>query len=134
MDINRELLGWLGGASLGMLLVSAIIVPMLVIRMQQDYFLDGRDEQLSMKKRHPFLRVSGLVLKNIAGGLLVIAGIIMTVAPGQGLLTVLIGLALMDFPRKRELEIWLIKRKPVNWAIAKLREKANRPPLLLPAE
>ncbi len=115
-----------------MVVASMIIVPVLVVRMQADYFLAERDAEQSMGVRHPAWRVTGVALKNFAGALLVIGGLLMCVLPGQGLLTILIGLAVMDFPGKRKLELWLIRRKPVHWAIDKMRQKAARPPLVLP--
>ena len=136
IENNGTLLGWLGAASVAMVLLSVIIVPILVVNMQPDYFLQDRDEAKSMRRRHPVLRFLGRVLKNLAGGLLVIGGILLSLPliPGQGLLTIFIGLAVMDFPGKRKLELWLVRLRPVSWAIRKLREKANRPPLALPDE
>lgn len=136
MEVNRDWLSWLGIASFTMVILSLIVVPLLVIRMQEDYFLENRNPRKSLKKQHPVLRMTGLIAKNLTGGLLVISGVLLSLplVPGQGLLTVLIGLAIMDFPGKRRLEIWLVKRKPVAWAIRKLREKANRPPLFLPVD
>lgn len=136
MDTNRDWLGWVGAGSLLMLVLSLLIVPVLVVKMQPDYFLETRDEQKSMKERHPALRFIGKFLKNLGGGILVISGILLSLPliPGQGLLTVLIGLAVMDFPGKRRLELWLVKLGPVHWAIKKLRAKADQPPLVLPAD
>lgn len=134
MESNQTLIGWLGAASFTMLILGLVIVPILVVRMQPDYFLENRNEERSMRERHPVMRFSTIFLKNLAGGILVIGGILLSLplVPGQGLLTVLIGLAVMDFPGKRKLEIWLIRRKPVAWTISKLREKAKRPPLVMP--
>lgn len=136
MDANREWLGWVGLGSMIMLILSLIIVPILVVRMQADYFMENRNENLSMKRRHPVLRIGGKILKNLAGGLLVFSGLLLSLplVPGQGLLTVLIGLAVMDFPGKRKLELWIIRLKPVTWAIQKLRAKADQPPLVLPSD
>ncbi len=39
--------------------------------------------------------------RNLYGGLLIIAGVIMLFTPGQGLLTLLAGFLLLDFPGKR---------------------------------
>ncbi|MBE8189465.1 MAG: hypothetical protein HAW58_01025 [Candidatus Thioglobus sp.] len=71
-----------------------------------------------------------LGLKNILGLLLILAGIIMLITPGQGIISILVGLFLMDFPGKRNLEIKLIGHngtfKTVNW----LRNKAGKPPFI----
>ncbi len=52
----------------------------------------------------------------------------MLVLPGQGLLTILFGLILMDFPRKRQLERRLIKVQPVRAAANWIRQRYGRPP------
>lgn len=130
---NTVLLGWIGGLSAVTVILSMIIVPILIVRMQADYFIEQRNEALAFRSQHPMLRVVVKIGKNILGALLVFAGILMCFLPGQGALTILIGLAVMDFPGKRKAEIWLVKRKPINWAINTMRAKANRPPLELPS-
>ncbi len=89
-----------------------------------------------MIERHPFLRWSGIVVKNLLGLLLIIAGIIMAVpgVPGPGVLTILLGIMLMDFPGKRRLEHKLVSRPRVFAAINQLREKFGKPPLVLDEE
>jgi hypothetical protein len=72
-----------------------------------------------------------VIAKNIAGLLLVIAGIIMLVGPGQGILTILIGLMLMDIPGKRPLEARLIKRPAILAAVNNFRAKYDKPPLII---
>ena len=52
--------------------------------------------------------------------------------PGQGLLTILMGLALLDFPGKRAAELRLIRYAPVNKSIDWIRRKSNKPPLRIP--
>ncbi|MEM1443565.1 MAG: hypothetical protein AAGF67_14565, partial [Verrucomicrobiota bacterium] len=67
------------------------------------------------------------------GGILLIGGILMLITPGQGVLTIMIGLLLMNFPGKRRFEIWLIRLKPLNRAIQWIRKRAGKRPLELPA-
>jgi len=69
------------------------------------------------------------MLKNVAGFVLLAAGIAMLVLPGQGILTMLIGISLVDFPGKRQLERKLIGQPAVLNTINKVREKFGRPPL-----
>lgn len=63
-----------------------------------------------MKDHHPLLRLIGLIVKNIVGAVLFLGGLAMLFLPGQGLLTMLIGISLMDFPRKRELEAKMVEQ------------------------
>jgi len=44
--------------------------------------------------------------KNLLGVLLFMLGLIMLVTPGQGILTLLFGLMLMNFPGKYRVERW----------------------------
>jgi UPF0716 family protein affecting phage T7 exclusion len=71
-------------------------------------------------------------LKNITGLVLIIAGIIMLVLPGQGLITLTMGLLFINFPGKRKLECKLISNQKVLRSINWLRAKRNKEPLLVP--
>jgi hypothetical protein len=82
----------------------------------------------------PALRYVLLALKNVLGVVLLIAGLIMLIAPGQGLLTIMIGLTLIDFPGKYRLESWFVTRpavwKSVNWLRRRAgRAEIQRPPI-----
>jgi hypothetical protein len=107
---------------------SLIAIPFLLVRLPHDYF-DERHPRTWMQDHHPVLRIVGLALKNIAGLAFLLAGFLMLFLPGQGLLTMLIGITLMDFPGKRTLERKLVGQPTVLRTINKLREKFNRPPL-----
>jgi hypothetical protein len=51
--------------------------------------------------------------------------------PGQGILTILLGLIMMDIPGKRPFETGLVKRPKVLQSINRLRERFGKPPLIL---
>ncbi|HOS97284.1 MAG TPA: PGPGW domain-containing protein, partial [Deltaproteobacteria bacterium] len=70
--------------------------------------------------------------KNILGAVFILAGIIMLFLPGQGVLTILIGITLVSFPRKRVLELRLVRKPSVLRALNWMRARAHKPPLLLP--
>jgi hypothetical protein len=71
----------------------------------------------------------GLIIKNFAGFGFILAGFIMLFLPGQGILTMLIGISLIDFPRKRELEAKIIGNANILNTINKLRNKFGKSPL-----
>jgi hypothetical protein len=75
-----------------------------------------------------------LVAKNLCGVVLILAGIVMLVLPGQGILTILVGLICVDFPGKFAFERWAIRRRGVIHSINWLRKKAGREPLMSPDE
>lgn len=80
---------------------------------------------------NPALRTVAVVVKNLVGFVLLLAGIAMLVLPGQGVLTILIGISLMDFPKKRLLEAKLIGQPLVFSGINRLRARFHKPPLTL---
>ena len=82
---------------------------------------------------NPALHASLVIGKNILGFLLVVVGIILSVpgVPGQGLLTILLGIMLLDFPGRRRLELKLLQRPEIVKTINKLRQRFDKPPLEL---
>ncbi len=129
---NKELLVWLSVASAIMFVGSLLLIPFLCVRMGEDYFMPHRDKEETLAGRHPVLRWTGLILKNVVGLVLLLAGIAMLVLPGQGLLTMVMGIMMMNLPGKRKLELWLIRLPGVTKIINHLRARAKHPPLQLP--
>ncbi|SFI22209.1 PGPGW domain-containing protein [Nitrosomonas sp. Nm34] len=107
-----------------------IAIPIILIRLPADYF-DTRTPRHWMKNHHPVLRILGLIIKNLVGSVFVLAGFIMLFVPGQGLLTMLIGISLLDFPKKRELEARIVSQPSILKAINSIRHKFNKPSLIL---
>lgn len=109
---------------------TVIAIPFLLVRLPPDYFQD-HNPRVWMTDSHPVLRGAWIVVKNILGAGLLAAGFAMLFLPGQGLLTMLIGLSLMDFPGKRQLERKLIGQPGVLRTINRLRAKFGKPPLVV---
>lgn len=112
--------------------VSFALVLWVICRLPEDYLLD-RPASPPGHLRSPAVRLSGVIFKNLAGLLLVIAGLVMLVTPGQGVLTLLIGLILLDFPGKKPLERKLLGRPLVSRAVNAIRRRWGRIPLRIPA-
>jgi hypothetical protein len=134
LQTHEVLLGWLGVASVLMFVGSLIAVPWLVVRIPVDYFIHRRHFVDRWRSRHPLVRIALLTTKNLCGLVLLLAGIAMLVLPGQGILTIVIGLTFLDFPGKFALEQQLARQPPVIGAMNWMRAKAGRPPLEMPAE
>jgi hypothetical protein len=62
---------------------------------------------------------------------LILLGLVMALPgiPGQGFLTMIVGLTMLDFPGKRGLERRLIARPRILRTINRLRARFNRAPL-----
>jgi hypothetical protein len=110
--------------------LSLAIVGVVMVKIPENYFSSHYEHDF-LPNSSWFTRWGAVVGKNIAGLILVIAGVIMLVGPGQGILTILIGLILMDIPGKRPLEASLIKRPIILAAVNNFRAKYNKPPLVM---
>jgi len=128
--VSTDILIGLMIASIAGFIGSLIAIPWILIRLPSDYF-DLRVPRYWMKDHHPALRLIGLILKNIAGTIFLIAGFLMLFLPGQGLLTMLIGISFIDFPGKRRLEAKIVGQRTILHAINTMRSKFNKPPLTL---
>jgi len=129
---NKEFLVGLGVFSVVTFVGSLILIPILCVRMGEDYFMPHRDLDEAFAGQHPVLRWTGLILKNIIGALVLVAGIAMIFLPGQGLLTIIIGIMMLNFPGKRRFELWLIRLPGILRTINALRARSHQPPLQLP--
>jgi hypothetical protein len=109
---------------------SLIAIPMILVRLPADYF-DTRTPRHWMKDHHPVLRLLGVLVKNVVGVVFVLAGFAMLFLPGQGLLTILIGVSLMDFPKKRALEAKMVGQPTLLGVINSMRHKFGKPPLTM---
>ena len=98
-----ELVLWGTLLSVGTLLAIMVLVPLVLARLPANYF--------NQPRRHSLRERGGnagswllTVLKNLLGAALVVLGLVMLFTPGQGLVTLLAGLLLMNFPGKYRLE------------------------------
>jgi len=113
-------------------LLSLGIVSLILVKLPTNYFRKDHHSKVWADKP-PVVRILALVGKNILGWLLIVVGIILSVpgVPGQGLLTVLLGVMLVDFPGKHRLEQKLLHRPAIKNAITRLRARFGKPPLEL---
>ena len=128
LTLGRVLFG--SAVFIGSILISLLIVGIVMVQIPENYFSSHYQRDFLPNSRW-LTRWGAVVGKNIAGLILVIAGIIMLVGPGQGILTILIGLILMDIPGKRPLEARLIKRPAILAAVNNFRARYNKPPLVM---
>jgi hypothetical protein len=112
--------------------ISIAITVVVVVKLPDTYFKASHGREFWVE-RHPVLRWGGLVAKNLLGAFLVLLGIVLSLpgVPGQGVLTILLGVMLLDFPGKRGLELKLVSRPKVLNTINRIRHRFDRPPLLL---
>lgn len=115
------------GVSLLTLIMTFVMLPILIMRLPTDYFVEGhRPQPLS---RHLAVHLFLMAIKNLIGVAFVILGILLLFLPGQGLLTLIIGLTIMNYPGKFALERWLVLRPRVLPALNWMRVRYGQPPL-----
>ena len=129
------LFGWLKGhgvllisVSVTSFIVSILFCTLVIAYLPADYFLPTGQ---SSRIKNPVLRIGLKCLKNLFAMLLVVVGIIQIPLPGQGVLTILIGVIISDIPGKRRMERRII-RSPVILATANsIRSRFKRPLFVL---
>lgn len=121
---------WLGAFSVVSFFATLIAIPFIVARIPTEYFIRDHKKSAGDNRRTP-LNLFWLVLKNILGVIFILAGLAMLVLPGQGVLTMLLGIMLMNFPGKLALERYFIRQPTVFKALNWMRARANRPALIV---
>jgi hypothetical protein len=127
------LLTGLGVVGVITFVVSLVALPMIIARLPVDYFICDEDRILPWRSTHPVRSTMLAILRNLLGLLLVLGGVLMLFLPGQGILTIVIGLLMIDTPKKRAFQAWVLAWKPVNRGINWMRRKAHQPEFLLTA-
>jgi hypothetical protein len=110
------------------------LVAIIIVKLPADYFCSPASRAF-LAGRHPLIRRTGLFLKNLLGAVLIAVGVVLSLPgiPGPGILTVLFGVMLIDFPDMRIVERRLIRRPMVLRSINRLRRRYGKPPLASPS-
>jgi hypothetical protein len=119
---------------LGSFALNLAIVSIILVNIPADHFSNSERKKL-WSDRHATIRIVGIIGKNLLGVFLVALGIVLSLpgVPGQGLLTVLLGIMLLDFPGRQHLEQKLLRKPAIINSINRLRGRFNKPPLQLDA-
>jgi hypothetical protein len=117
---------------LGTFFINLAIVSFILVKIPADYFSKSHKTKFWSGPK-PALHAAKLIGKNVLGIRLVAVGIVLSIpgVPGQGLLTILLGIMLLDFPGKHRLEQKLLSRPGIVNTINRLRKRFGKPPLEL---
>jgi len=112
--------------------LSLAIVSLILVKIPPDYFKEDRSNKF-WSGQHQAIRLFGIIGKNLLGVVLVALGIVMSVpgVPGQGILTILLGIMLLDIPGRQKLERKIVSQPRVLKSINKLRHRFGKPELEL---
>lgn len=103
---------------------TTLIAGAILVTLPDDYLKEG-----DARPRHWAARI----VRNLIGLVLVAVGIALSIpgVPGQGVLTILAGLILIDFPGRHRLVRSIIGRPAILAALNRLRARFKRRPLTL---
>ncbi len=120
----------IAGVSVAIAVLSTALVVVVLVQMPADYF-SHRPPPPFLEGKPLWVRVLAMVVKNGLGWLLLVAGLVMSIpgVPGQGLLTIMVGLLLADFPGKRSLERRLVRVHAVHRVANSVRARFGKPEL-----
>ena len=142
MDYFNSIVAWLmgyssiliglGGLSVLILVFSIAGMGWFIAQIPEDYFIHDKRQAKHWNKYSSQARIAIIVFKNIFGGIMLVGGLFLLVLPGQGLLTMIIGLLLIDYPGKFQLEQKIISIPSIFRSLNWFRAKARKPNLLDP--
>ena len=126
---HPEVLIGMGISSIFIFLISILGISWFIAQIPEDYFLRSKRQSSKWREKKPILRFVVMFGKNLIGLSLIIGGLLMLVLPGQGLLTIVTGLLLVNYPGKYKLEQKLSSMPSIFKALNWIRVKAKKPPL-----
>ena len=106
------------------LVAGVILTPWIVSRLARDFFLPT----------HQHSSIATTVVRNIFGYLLLLLGVVMLVTPGQGLVTILLALAVVDFPYKHRVLEEIVARPSIRRTLNRWRQKFGAEHFLFPEQ
>jgi hypothetical protein len=120
------------GLFIGSLTLSFLAIGIVMIKIPANYFSSHYTRDF-LPGSSWAVRWGAVLAKNVFGVFLILLGIVLSLPgiPGQGFLTILLGLIMVDIPGKRPLEARIIKRPAVLSAVNSLRARYSKPPLIL---
>lgn len=113
----------MGIVSMIMMVGTFAAVPSIVRRLPEDFFV-----RPPRRRSLPFR-----IARNAVGLALLAAGVAMLVLPGQGIVTIMVGLSIVDLPVRRRMLLWLFRRRAIREGAQRLRARAGKPPLVVPS-
>lgn len=107
-----------GGLSLVLLVAGVLGAPAVVARLPADFFTrEGRATSVWI---------------GVAGWVLVVVGIAMLILPGPGVVVLVVGVVLADFPGKRRFLRWLLGRGRILDGLNRMRARRGKAALERP--
>jgi len=131
--LRYRALGWPVALAigLGLPIVSFIIGLIVVIGLPADYFVRAPERSVFWQSSRA-LRLTFVMAKNLLGAIVFLAGFVMALplVPGPGVLLMLVGVGLVDFPGKRTLERRFLREPHLLSSVNRVRARFGKPPIV----
>jgi len=124
LEKNSYILLYLGVFSFCIFFMSIFGIKYFAAKIPKDYFTN-KQRGSKIKEISIVLWLFYIITKNLIGYIFIILGILALVLPGQGILMILIGLVMSDYPGKQNLERRVISIKTVRRGVNWLRKKSG---------
>lgn len=122
------LLSLVAGVSMVLFALTIIAAPWVVSRLPVDFLLQPRPAKIPSNS----LRLLTGLLRNTLALILFLLGLIMLLAPGPGLIMLLLAFSVAQVPGKQVVIRRLATRESVFSSLNWMRRRHNKPPLIHP--
>lgn len=133
-----ELHSWLSGHALSlsvlatvsatMLAVTFVAAPWAVSRLPTNYLL----QRLERNSEQGIWYSLTSVTRALLGLFLVLLGLVMLITPGPGVIMLLLGVSIAEFPGRNRLLVYLATRPKVLSSLNWMRSRHGKPPFIDP--
>jgi hypothetical protein len=118
----------LTGVSIGIFVIGFLLVPPLAVKLPADHFVRPEVPRGLRTIKDWVWHLS----RNLLALVLLFAGLVMIVLPGPGIISIIVAVALAEFPGKRRLERAFIRSWIVRAPLNAMRNKYGAPPMIIP--
>jgi len=124
---------WIGALSAAIFLIFLIAIPLLIVKLPYDFFIRQSMQRPRLASHnHPAMKLIYMITKNLVGVMIIFAGIVMLFLPGQGIITIIVGLSLLNIPGKRRLVLYAVCHSFIMRPVNRLRARFDKPAFLTP--
>ena len=128
VDKYSVIIWWIGALSAIIFLIFLFAIPIFIVKLPADFFIrPSLPTSRLASPKHPLVRLIYLTTKNLLAVMIILAGIAMLFLPGQGVVTIIIGVSLLNIRGKRRLVLSLVCHKFIIQSLNRLRARFNKP-------
>ncbi|WP_163336865.1 PGPGW domain-containing protein [Desulfopila sp. IMCC35008] len=122
----QSVLPFFAGLSLITFCISLLCIPWLVSQLPQNYFQNPKNKKETVVSKSHISYPIIFLLRNLIGFVLFTAGIAMLFLPGQGIITMIIGIGVMSFPYKQYLIYRATRPATIQSTMDWIRKKTGK--------